>query len=216
MSTKLPEHLAFDSKGVPFFDGARVRYKGRTFLVEAVRTPHCFGDEKGMFGPGKDRYSVALVPPAKERGMQLFEKPFLEVWEGERVRDAQILNPSEKPEERNRAMPKRQASKKAERKIAGRTTGLPVDLTWQTAFERAAKEKWTDDQITRFMKSEFPDRKSKIFETGVQRVRTQYNRGKLNGQTRKPAKPLERYEKNGSKKETSAPAKRRVVVVKKS
>ena len=206
------EHRAFDRNGVPFFDGARVRFKGKTFVVEGIRTPRCLGDEHGFFPMGKDRYHVEVIGP-HERGTYNFAKPVIEVWEGEKVKEAVILNPSDKPVERRTAMSKKQVvSKEPAKKIAGRTTGLGVDPTWCIAFERSRKERWADAKITAFMKSEFPDRKSRIFETGVQRVRSLFNKGSLHGQEKKPAQPAERYDKPSTNGGTK---KKKVVVVRK-
>jgi hypothetical protein len=64
----------------------------------------------------------------------------------------------------------------------GKTTKVGVIRTWVHIFERnealPKTKKLTDAAITKFMQSEFPRRKSKVFET-VNTVRSRYNRGVL-------------------------------------
>jgi hypothetical protein len=69
--------------------------------------------------------------------------------------------------------------KKSTRKIVGKTLGLNIQKSWIHCFTR---KNWTDEQITKFMQSEFPDRKSRSFEM-VAGVRSQYNSGRLTGGT---------------------------------
>lgn len=128
---------------------------------------------------------------------------------------------------------KAKSAKKSGR-FLGRTTKKSVSETWLAAFGKARSEKLTDEQISRFMQSEFPASKSAIYEVaGVRRVRGIYNAGGLTGQSGAPAsqlcafakdgKPIAKFSKtNGevpkvAKKPTaSAPAKRRVVVRRKA
>jgi hypothetical protein len=94
-------------------------------------------------------------------------------------------------------------SKKAkvrEMKVVGKTTGLGVAKTWAKLFvnnEKSSKQqKLTDEQISKAMKKEFPDRGSDIFDH-VQLVRNRYNKGVLTGGA-VPAELAKRYDKNGN------------------
>lgn len=62
----------------------------------------------------------------------------------------------------------------------GKTSGVGVSETWIQVFERNEQaeesERLTDEQISEFMKSEFPDLDSKLFDR-VQIARGKYNRG---------------------------------------
>ncbi len=128
---------------------------------------------------------------------------------------------------------KAKSAKKSGR-FVGKTTGKSVSETWLTAFSKARSQKLTDEQISRFMRSEFPQSKSAIYEvSGVRRVRGIYNAGGLTGQNdkaptelcafAKDGKPIAKFSKtNGAvpkvakKSAASVPGKRRVVVRKKA
>jgi len=62
----------------------------------------------------------------------------------------------------------------------GKTSGIGVSETWIHVFERNEQgedgERLTDEQISQFMKSEFPDLDAKLFDR-VQIARGRYNRG---------------------------------------
>ncbi|MHC4515536.1 MAG: hypothetical protein ACYTGW_02090 [Planctomycetota bacterium] len=62
----------------------------------------------------------------------------------------------------------------------GVTSGVSVNETWIGVFEKneqvAAEERLTDEQISEFMKSEFPDVDAKLFDR-VEIARGRYNRG---------------------------------------
>ena len=62
----------------------------------------------------------------------------------------------------------------------GNTSGVGVSETWIQVFERNEQgeksERLTDEQISQFMKSEFPDLDAKFFDR-VQIARGKYNRG---------------------------------------
>lgn len=62
----------------------------------------------------------------------------------------------------------------------GRSLKLGVNATWVHLFQENEKSsrKRTDADITTFLKKEFPDRKSKVFES-VSTVRSRYNNGVL-------------------------------------
>ena len=66
----------------------------------------------------------------------------------------------------------------------GKTMGLGVEQTWVVVFRKNAlasqRRKKTDEQITAFMKAEFPGRNSAVFDR-VSSVRNKYNRGDLTG-----------------------------------
>lgn len=88
-------------------------------------------------------------------------------------------------------------SAKPERKIAGKTWGLNLRQTWVKLFEENAKNKQTDEQLHKFMKAEFPDRKSKDITVPemIGKLRRVVNSGAFtNGE--KPAVPFVRYNEN--------------------
>jgi hypothetical protein len=62
----------------------------------------------------------------------------------------------------------------------GKTSGVTVNETWIQVFEKneqvEASKRLTDEQISQFMKSEFPDLDTKLFDR-VQIARGKYNRG---------------------------------------
>ncbi len=62
------------------------------------------------------------------------------------------------------------------KRAVGKTTGVGVEATWVHVFANNAKNKMTDPEITKFMNSEFPGKKSKVFGM-VQAVRHKYNKG---------------------------------------
>lgn len=72
-------------------------------------------------------------------------------------------------------------------KVLGRTMGLPICGTWEAVFRQNAAapkaERRTDEQIAKFMTSEFPGRPARDLTTpqGVRRVRSLFNRGVLPG-----------------------------------
>lgn len=76
----------------------------------------------------------------------------------------------------------------------GKTSGVGVNETWIQVFEKNEEvdegERLTDEQISQFMKSEFPDLDTKLFDR-VQIARGKYNRGGFHkkdksGQAQKP------------------------------
>lgn len=93
----------------------------------------------------------------------------------------------------------------------GVTLGLSVAETWVHVFTINAKEHNTDDKISAFMHSEFPDLKNKAFDT-VHGCRVHYNNG---GYTKgvKPEVKSVRYDENGN--ELKRIAKKAVVAPKK-
>lgn len=99
-------------------------------------------------------------------------------------------------------------------KLKGKTLGLGASETWVYLFERnetlPKAKKLTDEQISKFMHSEFPGRKSKIFDQ-VQLVRrAYYNKGRCVGQGGKPPKLISQAYAAGGvpEKETKAPVKK--------
>lgn len=62
----------------------------------------------------------------------------------------------------------------------GKTSGVGINETWIRVFEKNQQveesERLTDEQISEFMKSEFPDLDAKLFDR-VQIARGKYNRG---------------------------------------
>ena len=70
------------------------------------------------------------------------------------------------------------AKKKTKKGVIGKTTGVGVCATWLIAFERKSIK--TVAQGSAFMKSEFPERNSKIFDY-PNVVIGRANRGLLDG-----------------------------------
>ncbi len=96
--------------------------------------------------------------------------------------------------------PKAAKEKAAPNRATGKTLGLGVQATWVKLFqdnEKRGATRKTDAEITKTMNSEFPARKSKVFER-VQHVRAQYNRGVLTG-GEVPKTPSSRYGEDGQK-----------------
>jgi len=77
---------------------------------------------------------------------------------------------------------KKKTKKKTTKKVVGRTSEVGVMATWVKAFQHNNKvpvpKRWTDKQISAYMKKEFAGRKSAIFDH-VQLVRNRYNKGAL-------------------------------------
>lgn len=95
--------------------------------------------------------------------------------------------------------------KKQDKRLLGKTTKVGVAATWVHIFEKNEKlpkpKKLTDPKITKFMQSEFPGRKSKVFEA-VNTVRCRYNRGILT-KCQVPKVQSKQYDRNGGKKNGS-------------
>lgn len=85
--------------------------------------------------------------------------------------------------------------KKAIRRVEGKN-GLGVIATWVKLFKDNAKEKLTDEQISKAIKKNFPGRESAIFDH-VQAVRNRFNNGLLT-KGKAPATPSVRYDESGA------------------
>lgn len=88
---------------------------------------------------------------------------------------------TEKAPPKAKAAPKQKAAPKAKAPApVGKTSGVGVNETWIQVFEKNEQveesERLTDEQISQFMKSEFPDLDAKLFDR-VQIARGKYNRG---------------------------------------
>lgn len=86
-----------------------------------------------------------------------------------------------------KAKQSKKASKKAKRKAGsnrpvGRISGVSITATWVIALQHnskvAAAKRWTDKQITAYVKKEFPGRKS-AYSYPVAAIRLRYNKGAL-------------------------------------
>lgn len=64
--------------------------------------------------------------------------------------------------------------------MKGKIHNKNVQETWALLFKNNARDRLTDEQISRQMRAEFPGRKSAIFDR-VQMVRRRYNKGALTG-----------------------------------
>lgn len=82
----------------------------------------------------------------------------------------------------------------------GKTTGLPIALGWCLMFQenekREAAEKWTDDQISAWMKEEYPGRETKAFDQPGG-CRLLYNSGRFTKGLAPTVKSV-RYDENGA------------------
>jgi hypothetical protein len=83
----------------------------------------------------------------------------------------------------------------------GVTTGLPIMLCWCYVYQQnekaAPKDKLSDEDISAFMKSEFPGREVGVFEVGgVQYCRRLYNSGRFTKGTQ-PKTQSHRYNAEG-------------------
>ncbi len=62
----------------------------------------------------------------------------------------------------------------------GKTSKLSLNRTWIQVFEKneqvAKEERLTDEQISQFMKSEFPETQATLFDQ-IEIARSKYNRG---------------------------------------
>jgi hypothetical protein len=105
-----------------------------------------------------------------------------------------------------KAPKKKTAKKKTKRGNAdvgkrpvGKTTMVGVQATWVWVFERNEKakkrDKWTDERISEFMKSEFPGRESAVFDR-IQAMRFKYNAGGMTGGVQ-PKVQSNRYDGDG-------------------
>lgn len=108
--------------------------------------------------------------------------------------------------------PKTRSSKvKAKRtgRPVGKTTKVGIIQTWVHIFEKnealPKTKKLSDGEITKFMQSEFPGRKSKVFET-VNTVRSRYNRGILT-KGKVPKVQSKRYDVGGKQNERHSKTK---------
>ena len=77
------------------------------------------------------------------------------------------------------------------KKPKGKTSGVGVIETWKIAFGKKSLK--TAEQVSKFMHSEFPERKSKIFDY-VNVVVSRYNAGVLSKGV-KPKTKLPKYPK---------------------
>lgn len=93
--------------------------------------------------------------------------------------------------------------KKTPNRATGKTLGLGVQATWAKVLKSNSSAKMTDAQITKFMNTEFPGRKSAVFDR-VQHVRAQYNRGVFSEDGKAPAVASFRYGEDGKKQEGRA------------
>lgn len=118
---------------------------------------------------------------------------------------------------------KKKAVKKEETqgKIVGKTTGLNVKGAWCSVFSQNEKlvkaKRMTDEDISKWIKKEFPERHSAVFDH-VRIVRTRYNRGILTG-GEVPDQQSRQFDKDGNavaaSSEKSEPAVRTAKKVKK-
>lgn len=117
-------------------------------------------------------------------------------------------------ENKMKAQNKAQAIKKAveakKSKCIGITTGLSVYDAWVLCFKKNAKEHKPDEEITKFLLSEFPDHQIKSFHN-VHACRIMYNNGRFTKGVKPEIKSV-RYLAEGSewkrsKKAVAAPAK---------
>ena len=79
---------------------------------------------------------------------------------------------------KEKSMEKANAAKKS--KCIGITTGLTVYEAWVHCFKKNAKEHKNDEEITKFLLSEFPDHQIKSFYA-VHACRNYYNNGRFTG-----------------------------------
>jgi hypothetical protein len=116
------------------------------------------------------------------------------------MEDPEVLLKRRKADEMAKKKAKKAAKPKGPGRPMGRTTGVGVQGTWVMAFDLNAKaskgKRLTDPQISKFMKKEFPGRKSVVFDR-VQGVRTKYNKGGLTGGI-VPTKQAIRYDGDGN------------------
>jgi hypothetical protein len=86
-----------------------------------------------------------------------------------------------------------QTKEKADRSTIGKTWGLNIKDTWHRIMEENPKKKLTDQQISDFLKREFPERRPQHHEPkGISRIRTWCN---ANFQ---PKTPYLGYDENGA------------------
>lgn len=105
-----------------------------------------------------------------------------------KAREAKAARAKSKPKAKAKTKSKAKAKKKSTGRGGkpgrpkGTTTGLPIQAAWVHIFEQnrkaPKKKRLTDDQISEWMKKEFPGRKSKVFDM-VNSVRTKFNKGGL-------------------------------------
>ena len=81
---------------------------------------------------------------------------------------------------KERAAKKTEIQKPTGARPIGKTTKLGVQAAWIYVLQQnekvPAKERLTDEQITKFMKREFPGRQTKVFDA-VQAARNKLNKG---------------------------------------
>jgi hypothetical protein len=98
------------------------------------------------------------------------------------------------------------------RGMKGNTLGLPAYATWtylfdmqrkiadgkpQTLGKKTLKKPLTDEQIVEFLQDEFDGKLKEGTESGVDRLRSLYNRGKINKQDGPPKKPVGEFDEKG-------------------
>lgn len=94
----------------------------------------------------------------------------------------------------------KEKKEKREKKISGRTLGLNVRETWRQVLMDNFKRKLTDEQISKFMQKEFPDRKARQITrvSGVRSLRRSFNKGRLFEDKRPPARLSVPYDTAGN------------------
>ena len=98
------------------------------------------------------------------------------------------------------------------RGMKGNTLGLPAYATWTFIFDmqrkvadgkpqqlgkKTIKKPLTDEQIVEFLQDEFDGKLKEGTESGVDRLRSLYNRGKINKQDGPPKKPVGEFDEKG-------------------
>jgi hypothetical protein len=93
-----------------------------------------------------------------------------------------VAAPAIKKADKKAAPAKAKAAQEPVKRSEGRTLKLGVVHTWVHLFQEnercKAADRRTDAEITEFLKKEFPERHSKVFEA-VATVRSRYNKGLL-------------------------------------
>lgn len=107
-----------------------------------------------------------------------------------------------KAEKTTKVSPQKVKGKAEKSPHRGRTTGLRLKQAWAKVFEENTKsqvaKRMTDDQIFKFMRAEFPNKKARTLRdvSGVNVARRRYNAGKFTrGDV--PSTPATAYDEKG-------------------
>lgn len=142
--------------------------------------------------PSKSSDKIATLPASSKKTKAVKEKPSKKVPKQKKEKVSKKEKaPKEKAPKEKKASPHR-----------GRTTGLRLKQAWAKVFEENAKspstKRMTDEQIHKFMKTEFPNKKARTLRDvgGVYVARKRFNVGKFTkGQI--PSTPSTAYDEKG-------------------